>query len=271
MKPVDTDALFEKFMRNYMKENAGKFTEEEWEDKIPVLFEEFGKTPLQELGGESPSSYYGKMSGEELCALLERHIEEDVPVSDHLCNALVEGDTESGLIKFLDRGTDEELTSYAVNILRDKACFRALPIYLDYVVGVDTDENMRELMGEALIEKAADFKEELLVAAESAKAGGEYIAEALASLSKDDRIYAYLTSQFRSAGKNRISFYAHLLAKYGDERAVDIIKERIAEAGIKYSDYAELKYAIEALGGEYSDDRDFSSDASYRKIKNYKN
>ena len=56
MKPVDTDALFEKFMRNYMKENAGKFTEEEWEDKIPVLFDEFGKTPLQELGGESPSS-----------------------------------------------------------------------------------------------------------------------------------------------------------------------------------------------------------------------
>lgn len=269
MKVVDIDLLFEKFIRNYMKENAGKFTEEEWEDKVPELYSQFGGSPIEQLGGVSPADYYGKLSAEELCKLLKTHIDEDVPVSDFLCEAIVKADTESGLLQFLKKGTDEELISYAVNILNDKACKRALPIYLDYVTDRATDENLRELMGEVLIENARSIPELLLSAAKTCTCGGEYLAEALAGCERSDGIYNYLIEEF-AKNKDKAK-YAHLLVKYGDDRAVSVLQDEIVKPYIKYADYNELRYAIEALGGECTAERDFSSDSTYRKIKNHKN
>ena len=269
MKLVDTDALFEKYIKKYMTENAGKFTEEEWEDKIPELYEGFGNMPLKAFDGKTAVEYYSSLSGKELCELLKEHIEEEIPVSDYLCEALVGGDTERGLIAFLKKGTDEELISYAVNILRDKACFTALPIYLSYVTAADTDENLRELMGEMLIENAREIKCELLKAASTAKHGKSFLTEALANCDREEEIFNYLKAEFETT--KELSLFAHYFVKYGDERAVELIKKRIADPIIKYADYMELKFAIEALGGEYEDNRDFTSDKTYRKIKNRKN
>ena len=47
----DIDELFEKYFRNYLKENAGRFTEEELENKVPEIYDAFGNSPLEELGG----------------------------------------------------------------------------------------------------------------------------------------------------------------------------------------------------------------------------
>ena len=159
MKIIDIDLLFEKYVREQMKKDAGKFTEDEWEDRVPLLYASFGKIPLKALDGKSAVDYYASLSGKELWATLKKHIEEEVPVSDYLCDALVSADTEDGLIAFLKRGTDEELMSYAVNILNDKACFKALPVYLDYVTDPSCDDNMREIMGDVLIENAKQIIE----------------------------------------------------------------------------------------------------------------
>ena len=267
MKIVDVDLLFEKYVREQMKKDAGKFTEDEWEDRVPTLYAEFGKKPLKALDGKSAEGYYKSLSGSQLCQHLKAHIEEEVPVSDYLCDAIVSGDTESGLLAFLKRGTDEELTSYAVNILNDKACFKALPIYLDYVTDEKTDENMREIMGDVLIENANLIKSEIIKKYPTSKIGKEILIEALSCCGKDESIYDILISEFKKTRK--ISEFAHVLVKYGDERAIDVIKERIEEPALRYNDFVELKYAIEALGGEYEGKRDFSQDRTYKKIKNY--
>lgn len=269
MKIVDVDALFETYVKKYMKENAGKYTEDEWENKVPELYEFFGGAKLKAFGGKSAKEYYASLSGKELCKLLSAHVEEEVPVSDYLCDAIIEGDTEAGLLTFLKKGTDEELMSYAVNLLRDKACFKALPIYLDFVVAPDTDDNLRELMGEMLIESAREIKPQLLNVAAKAKHGKQYIIEALANCERDDEIFEHLKTEFLKT--KELSLFAHYFVKYGDERAVELLKKRIADPVIKYADYMELKFAIEALGGEYTDDRDFTADKTYRKIKNVKN
>ena len=44
------------------------------------------------------------------------------------------------------------------------------------------------------------------------------------------------------------------------------LTEVIESDKIKYSDFEELRFAIEALGGEYNKTRDFSSDSTYKKI-----
>ena len=62
---------------------------------------------------------------------------------------------------------------------------------------------------------------------------------------------------------------ASQLAAYGDERALPYLFERIEEDDISYLDYRELKFAIEALGGEYTAERDFSEDAGYLLLKSH--
>ena len=39
------------------------------------------------------------------------------------------------------------------------------------------------------------------------------------------------------------------------------------EEKINYADFEELRFVIEALGGEYKGDKDFSADKIYKKIK----
>lgn len=264
----DADELFGNFMKEEMKRNAGKFTEEEWEDKIPELYEQFANAPSPEFNGSSPRAYYALLGGEELCRLLSSHIDEDVAVPDLLCDALVASPTsEDGLMAFLEEGTDEELFSYAVNILREKGSLRPLDKYIEYVVSEDTDENVRELVGEMIIENAPAVEDKILSARKATHVGSRYLDEALAACPPRDEIFEILTAEFLST--KEIAAYAHILAKYGDDRAIDIIKQRIV-GKIRYSDYIELKYAIEALGGEWTDDRDFSTDATFRKIKNSK-
>ena len=61
MKPIDFDGLFDKKLAKYIRENAGKFTEKQWEDKIPVLYQKFGDTYLKSIDA-SPRGYYQRMS-----------------------------------------------------------------------------------------------------------------------------------------------------------------------------------------------------------------
>jgi hypothetical protein len=43
--------------------------------------------------------------------------------------------------------------------------------------------------------------------------------------------------------------------------------EAIENPKISYPDFEELRFAIESLGGEYTKQRDFSSDKYYKKLK----
>ena len=57
------------------------------------------------------------------------------------------------------------------------------------------------------------------------------------------------------------------LAAYGDERALPILLRKIEDRSIGFVEFQELKYAIEALGGEYNEPRDFSTDKDYLAIE----
>ena len=77
-----------------------------------------------------------------------------VDVSTYLFDALVAAeDAEDYLIAFLDE-KNEELVSYAVNILAEKKSDKALKIFLERISCDETNEDIREAMGEAIIENA---------------------------------------------------------------------------------------------------------------------
>lgn len=265
MKLIDFDALAVEYLKKKLK-GAAALPPDEMDDAVANAYAKFGDEKLDELGGKTPNDYFSGMKAYELCDLLEEYIEEEVPVPEYLVTAIVGADTEKFLLKFLEEGTDEELFSYAVNILSDKNSIKPLGRYLEILRDPTADENVRELVGEKVIEGAANIKEELIEAAND-DTSGDVIAEALSTLARDDRILDILIDKFNKT-KN-LQFYANLLARYGDERAVPAIKARMDDK-LRFADYRELKSAVEALGGEVEDKRDFSADYTYRKIKGEK-
>ena len=78
-------------------------------------------------------------------------------------------------------------------------------------------------------------------------------------------MFDILIEQF-AKNQDKIPIYAGYLAKYGDERALAFLMAQIEREDISYADFEELRFAIEALGGEYNKVRDFKKDKTYKKI-----
>ena len=259
MKPIDFDGLFDQKLAKYLKENAGKFTEKQWEDKIPLLYQKFGDTYLKSIGF-TPREYYKRMSDKELVDTLLAHIKEEVPVSDFLCRELESRDCPEEILPLLEY-KDEQLLMLAVNLAG------ANPIAFDAYFAL--------LKGEADREIKDAVVDQLKVNADAAKARAlaflnegiekELMLEVLSRVKeRDETVYEVLLNAFREG--EDLPMHASYLAAYGDSRALPVLLERIAGEDINFLEFRELKYAIEALGGEYTEERDFLDDPYYAEF-----
>lgn len=266
IKVIDIDGLFDKYISDYVYSNVGKTSPEEIENKIPELYEKFGDEKLKELDGKTPNTYYAQTSATELVNVLKQHVEQGVPVSDFLCEALRDGDSETALVDALNDEENEEFTLYVMNILNDKGSTKASNRYLDFILW-DYSETIRELATELLGEMASLVQDRILKEFhEVDNVKKACLTEILSKAEKDDKVFDILIEQF-AIHQDEIPLYAGYLARYGDERALPFLLTAIENEKLSYSDFNELKFAIETLGGEYNKERDFTADKTYKKIK----
>ena len=260
MKLYDFDGMFDEKLSEYLKKNADKYKESEWEDVIPALYKKFGDTPIKSLG-KTPREYYAEMSDDELLKCLKAHLKQGVAVSEYLCETIEGRDLTERLLPLLD-GTEDEC-EYAMNIIG--ADERAIKKYMQMLISSDS-EDMKNRCVDYIKEKADLVIEDALA---NYKNGveREYMLEIMSrSVIKNDGVFDILIKEFRTDPDN-IPMHASYLAAYGDERALKYLLDKIDEDGITFIEYQELKYAIEALGGEYTKTRDFSADPYYNIIK----
>ena len=271
IKVIDVDELFDKYISDYVYSNIGKVKPEEIENKIPELYLEFGKTALKELDGKSPEEYYKGYSGEQLLACLKEHLETGVAVSDFLCETITGSlDNEDALVDALNADGSEEFILYVMNMLGEIGSVKPAKRYLEFVTW-DFSESVRELATELLKEMAESVKEDVLSQFnEVDDVKKACLTEVLSCCQKDDRVFDVLVAEF-AKNQNNVAIYAGYLAKYGDDRALPFLLASIEREKISYADFEELRFAIEALGGEYNKERDFSSDKSFKKIKSAQN
>ena len=267
IKKIDIDALFEKYIKDYVYKSVGKVKPEEIEDNIPLLYNKFGDESLTELDGKTPKTYYSDFSVSELLDCLNSHIENGVPVSDFLCEAITKNVTAGAEIgKRLNSENSEEFTLYLLNMLGEvNSEFPALRL-LEFVL-YDYSEPVRELSTELLCTVCETVKENILsIFKETPEERKSNLTEILSYCKKDDRVFDVLTLEF-AKNQNNIPLYASYLSRYGDERALPFLLTAIENEKINYSDFEELRFAIESLGGEYTKERDFSKDRYIKKIK----
>lgn len=260
-KLIDFDGMFDRELARYMKEHAGKYSEKEWEALIPKLYDKFGDTLIKRVGA-SPRAYYAAMQDGELVDVLVRHVKEGVPVSDFLCREL-EGRACPEELAALLEGEDEELLTLAINLAGESE--RAFPAYLNILAGAydkeikDTAADMLKLHADAVLAQALSLYERGVAQ--------EYMLEILSrTRSKDERVFELLLTAFRTSGEGELPMRASYLAAFGDERALPVLLEFIDRDEINYLEFQELRYAIEALGGSYTRERDFTGDPYYEEI-----
>lgn len=252
MITIDLDSLFELYFRKYLTENQGKFSEDQLEDKVGEIYRQFGNEPLKELGGKSPREYYSEKSDAELVGELETSVKNSLPVSDFLCEELENRKgTFKYLMKFVDDAENDELATYAVNFLRygDEVA-SACPAFLKMLLGGKCGDSLAETVTEVLSEHAGTVVESAVKAFDGANDKIKaYLAEILSCAPQSDGVYEILKNEFLAHPKDS-ALYGGYLAKYGDERAIDVINSFICRGGINAVDYKELKMAVEELGGE---------------------
>lgn len=260
MKLYDFDGMFDEKLSEYIKKNADKYREEEWEDIIPRMYEKFGDTVIRSIG-RTPKEFYGAQSDAELVKSLAAHLRQGIPVSRFLCDEIEKRKPDELLLPLLD-GTEDEV-SYALNLLG--ASVAALPKYMELLTTSES-EDIRNTCVDYVKEHADRVKD---VALANYRAGicKEYMLEILSRcVERDEAVFDVLVRELR-ADPDNLPMHASYLAAYGDDRALPYLLDKIDEEGISYVDFQELKYAIEALGGTYEKERDFSSDPYYAMIK----
>ena len=261
MKLIDFDGLFDEKLAQYMSENKNKYNEKQWEDVIPKLYKKFGDTRIAKIGC-TPKEYYARMTDAELVETLSAHLKEDVPVPDFLCNEIeARGEAET-LLPLLE-SDDTQTVSYAVNLIGDNA--RAFDAYFKILIENRLDEEIRSDLADILRSRADEVKATALETYKKGKAQ-TYMLEILSRVvCPDEEIYTLLINAFHNSDDS--SVYAGYLAAYGDERALPALLRRIEDRSIGFVEFQELKYAIEALGGEYKEPRDFTADKDYLAIE----
>lgn len=263
MKLIDFDGLFDEKLTQYMEENKEKHTEKQWEDVIPKLYKKFGDTYIAKIGC-TPKEYYARMSDSELTDTLIAHLKEDVPVPEFLCAEIERRGSAETLLPLL-KSEDTQTVSYAMNLLGDDA--RAFEAYFSILKENRLDEDIRSDVAD-IFRLHADEVKELCFAALQENTAVEYMLEILSRVKgKEDRIYERLLRAFLDADDDKRPVRASYLAAYGDERALPSLLRKIEDRSIGFVEFQELKYAIEALGGEYNEARDFTSDKDYLAVE----
>lgn len=263
MKLIDFDGLFDEKLTQYMEENKNKYTEKQWEDVIPKLYKKFGDTYVAKIKC-TPKEYYGKMTNEQLAETLSAHLREDVPVPEFLC-AEIESRGEAETLLPLLKAEDTQTVSYAINLLGDDK--RAFDAYFSILTENRLDEDIRSDITD-IFRLHADEVKDLVFDTYQKGIAAEYMLEILSRVKeKEERVFDVLLKAFLTADEAQSPVRAGYLAAYGDERALPHLLRRIEDRSIGFVEFQELKYAIEALGGEYNDPRDFTNDKDYLAIE----
>ncbi len=258
-KLIDFDGLFDEKLAEYIQSNPEKYTEKQWENVIPKLYKQFGDIYVAKAGA-TPKQYYAAMSDDELCETLERHYDEGVPVSDFLCREIESRGCSDALIRLFDR-REEEILTLAVNLAGSNE--KAIPAYFRLLTS-EVSDDIKEAVCEQLKGGADAAKEQALALFEQGQEQ-EMMLEILSRCKqRDERVYELLLTAFRTG--DEVPMHASYLAAYGDERALPVLLEYIDRDDINFLEFREVKYAIEALGGEYTKPRDFSHDPYYQEI-----
>ncbi len=271
---IDFEANFNEYGLKWVKNSPMKIDSLEAARKqMQLIYEDWVRTPMNELAGETPKEFFNKIEDiDDLLELVLRYGDlGEGKVPRVLLNRIL-AFGEKALEPLIELAGDAELQMrdswgsgrgpiIAVGLLRELQSPKAIPVLVDII---DKREGM-DIIGDAAIGALEAIGEEVIepVLAALEKTGNDSavtsFASVLANFKEDERIFQALTGLFKKGGYG-YEIFGGLLGKYGDNRALPILQEAITDPGLGYFAFNEIASAIEELGGTVEIQRDFSDD-----------
>lgn len=259
---VDIDSLFKKYVAENLSSIKGKVTSDNIEETKEELYLSFQNHPFPELSGKTPSTFYE--DEEDLVSVLKEHFEKNVPVSEYLIHELMHNGKEDDLIKLLTDDEPADLLFIVIEVLTHKNSKKCDNGLIDLLFSEKTSEEVKNVCVEYLLDE--DVFDILISKIKECEKVNGAVCELLSRQKKRSQyIFDVLKREFIN-NKDKAPEYCGYLVEYGDEGFLETLYTAIEETN-DYVSYKEIGLAIEALGGFFKNDRNFSKDKNYIKIK----
>ena len=276
MRCFPFDEWFSKYVTQWMHENAGAFGHDmdRMEEQMPAVYERWLETPAEWLSGLAPGVFFMQYTDAAmLVSWMLDYLRENVPVPDPLLNriTMLGADAEINLLSVLmDHAASNEAQILAISLLTELESVQPMPFYIGLIAnGSECDERV-DHAAQALTAMGPSVVLPILDRVQNAtRTGKEAFLDVLCNFPGQPAIYELAISLFES-DSGRKALYASLLGKLGDDRALDSLRYALRDPSLLYLDYIEIRNAIETLGGEVKEDREFAGDPAYEALKRMK-
>ncbi len=268
---IDFQAAFAIWLRTQCTENL-ETMQEDMDELASRMYETWLDTPQEQFAGSAPSRYFDEYAPQELIDTLMEYADSHVPVPDPLCDAINScDDSVPILLEHLDRDLTDAQNQAVLERLSE----------------LQPEEMMEPCMRQIILEEDAKANQSvqaiLLFGQPAAKLALEALQQDTYSDKVTDRLadivsccgpcegaLEYLCELFTKR-EDAVAFYAQCLAKIGDERALPLLVQASALPNLTYFDYLAVRDAIEELGGQLDNEREYSGDKDYMALEQITN
>lgn len=270
-RPIDLEHLFHHYVADHLHK-AGKLDEDAAGEMAEKLYAEWVDAPCAALDGCSPRAWFARLdTPEALVETLTAYARADMEPPELLLDRFFDvGAICAAPLEALARNAGESaaLRAQALDLLNGLDEARAVCVATDAVLAAQESDAFCELAAEILASRVdADVAARLLDGYDAAPDFARtLILEALCNFPGDARVYERMLEMLKNRPEQRADA-ARLLGRYGDARAIEPLKALLDLTDIGYYEYMEVRNAVEALGGEVENEREFYGDPDYEYLR----
>ncbi len=263
---------FEQKFREYIENRTANLNDDEIDEQVPRLYTKWLDTPADWLYGKSPNAYFSEMEAAELIKVLGKYLLDGISVPAPLLASIVDNQEQThpllnSLLINYDGEKSDAIKTAIVRLIAEMNFEHPYSYYISVIKSADKVSDFSEACAEKLKDAGKKCLEEVFEAYKSVNCryAADCFLDILANMPFDERVYENILERFLFCEDDK-AFYASLLGKLGEDKAIPYLLEALRLDSIKYYDYIAVKNALEALGSECDIERDFSGDKDYEKL-----
>lgn len=269
MQIIDFDAKFSEVLTDWIEKNRSRFRRpDDMENEVPDVYLRWLNTPADWLDGATPGNYFERFSSSaELCDMLKAYIADGTPAPDPLLDRLEELADEQVLLDMAkDKSAPCEARMTAIELLRQIESTLPMVEFIRWQVERDDEDDILDNALESLRQMGEAVRKAAKIAFTAAdKEGKEALLDVLADYPGDEDVFQFALEQFRTQTDKR-GLFAGYLAKLDDDRALEYLLDVAEGDDVSYSDFIEIRSAIERLGSE-APVKDWTNDPTFKAFR----
>ena len=260
MKFENLDKLFELYVQEAVRKNKEKYSSHEaLEDDLGMLFNRFENVRIKTLDAAE------LREDGEIFDYVSKCLENNIEVTDTICDEVVRAEGATEYLNGLLYENNKDAKLLAALLLKEIDDEEVEDIFISVLTNDEMPDEVKTVAFEYLSDGDDCVPEKILEIINSVPEKNQGIlVEVLSNFKGRKDVFYWLVTMLQRA--EDVPTYAGLLGRYGDTAAIDILKSFASEVDINYVEFVEIRNAVEELGGEMTEEKDFSDDPYYKYI-----